>query len=289
MYAAATLREFNALLDQASADAPARKSELRAAWRGAAGRFRQMQECAPCEEPAGTRPLSAEMLAVSERTQSTVAFRQTFANFSCAFEQVEIDSLVAIQRGISLDYTDGIALPSVGNDRDLADLCLNPVCALPRVRSARTPTGFALACAHPGLSLLSVSDADSSSVTCPGLTTGGQPVRVVMAVFGIPAATMSVIRIGKRLILSNGFHRAYRLRSAGHRWLPAAVLDCQHPDLELPETLADSSVRYLTSARRPPVLGDFFNADLVCEILVPPRTKSIQLGMNVSESDVPNL
>jgi hypothetical protein len=287
MLGAATLRDLNTFLDQGSVDTPERKDSIRAGWRTAAEHFQRVQLSGDRPELIETSALPAPMLPVAEAARQTATFGNTFCNFPFTFEMAEVDRLVATQRRVNLDHADRIVPPPEGDELWLARLCLDPHDRPPAVRCARTASGYALASDHPGLSLLGLVDADPGAAAAAAWGVGGQLARAVIAMIGFPVATMSAIRVGRRLILSNGFHRAYRLRSLGVTMVPLLVMHSQYPELELPEMLADSQVRYLTSAERPPLVKDFFDEAMVCEIVGPARTKSVQLTLQVTESQVP--
>ena len=64
-----------------------------------------------------------------------------------------------------------------------------------------------------------------------------------------------VYRVGRRLILANGFHRLYALRALGVTHAPVLVLQVTHPQLELPPAIAETPlVRARSALQRKAIL-----------------------------------
>ena len=72
---------------------------------------------------------------------------------------------------------------------------------------------------------------------------------------------LNVVRLGKRMVLNNGYHRAYALRAAGITHVPCMVQAIAHPE-ELAfaggSSLIDNFDELFSSAR-PPLFKDFFD------------------------------
>jgi hypothetical protein len=116
---------------------------------------------------------------------------------------------------------------------------------------------------------------------------GGQPVSAVALLLGYGAPAMNVFQVGTRLILNNGFHRAYAMRAVG---LSEAYVVVQHigdPELEMPPTLVGLPREYLLKNARPALMSDFFNSALVEELRTTVGVKSVQLGWNANQTFVP--
>src|SRR5260370_33516803 len=116
---------------------------------------------------------------------------------------------------------------------------------------------------------------------------GGQPVSAIVLILGYGAPAMNVYQVGRRLILNNGFHRAYAMRSVG---LTDAYVVVQHigdPELELPPNLAGLPKEYLLKSSRPALVSDFFNPALVEELKTTVGVRSVQLGWNANQTFVP--
>jgi hypothetical protein len=62
-------------------------------------------------------------------------------------------------------------------------------------------------------------------------STGGIPTRLL---FGYGGSPISVLRVGTRNFLNNGFHRVYALRKAEVTRVPAVIQTVHNPALEFP-------------------------------------------------------
>ena len=98
---------------------------------------------------------------------------------------------------------------------------------------------------------------------------------------------MNVYRVGKRMILNNGFHRLYTLRTLGLSHAPVVVQQVTHPELELPTLIAELPREYLVGNLRPGLMKDFLDDSLVCEVTQRGFLKALQIGWGINESMVP--
>ena len=104
---------------------------------------------------------------------------------------------------------------------------------------------------------------------------------------GYGTSVVNVFRVGRRLILNNGFHRLYALRSLGFRYAPAVVQHVTHPEIELPSIVGELPRDHLVRAPRPGLMGDFFRPELCCEVTKRRLMKSVQIAWIVNEVLVP--
>lgn len=77
------------------------------------------------------------------------------------------------------------------------------------------------------------------------LEAGGVPAVAVITFIGYGIPAINVLRVGPRLVLNNGFHRVYALRSAGVSHIPVVVQNLDNPQLELPPHLLGVPTPYL--------------------------------------------
>jgi hypothetical protein len=97
------------------------------------------------------------------------------------------------------------------------------------------------------------------------------------------------VALGGRLVLNNGFHRAYALRALGVTHAPCVVQRLAGPeDLEHVGRAAirrDPDVYF--GLARPPVLKDFFDPALCRTVVRARRTRHVRVTVSVEELDVP--
>lgn len=116
---------------------------------------------------------------------------------------------------------------------------------------------------------------------------GGMPIASVVLLVGYGAAPTNVLSVGKRLILNNGFHRAYALRSIGYTFMPAVVQRVTHPDLELGQVINGLPKEYLIGSPRPSMVKDFFDERLVTKLRVKARLRTIKVAWGAEQLSVP--
>ena len=100
---------------------------------------------------------------------------------------------------------------------------------------------------------------------------------------------LNAIACDRRLVLNNGFHRAYALRALGVTHVPCVVQRLNsRADLEFVGRAAirrDADV--LLDAPRPPVMKDFFDPTLCRRVTRPRKTRQVRVTFTVEELDVP--
>ena len=97
-----------------------------------------------------------------------------------------------------------------------------------------------------------------------------------------------MLQAGQRVVLNNGFHRVYALRSLGVTHLPVVVQQIRNGHLEFPANVLGLPREYLLSDPRPVLIKDFFEPDFAITLKVRERIKTVTLGMNLGQHDVPS-
>lgn len=196
-------------------------------------------------------------------------FRNTFSNNPIEFKLVDIDSLVAIQRHVYIDYVNEIEniIPANPSTDDLIDICLpiRPTPPEPKV----TNTG-------PGSWLFSSPSPDfryiggylKERLTEDDLRytqVSGFPVKAITLFVGYGGSPINVFHANNRLVLNNGFHRVFALRRKGITRIPVVVQQVANPEFEFPKERLGLSREYLLNDPRPILVKDFFTNGLTRE------------------------
>jgi hypothetical protein len=289
MYGAVTLSELNTFLDAESIETDERKQEIRARWREAAARFQALTEAeAGIPDTVTTRPLPPEAEPYVAEVRTSPALANTFSNFPLTFELVEIDKIVAGQRTVHIDFVEHVKATYVHSTANLLRRCLDPEQEPTPLSLGRTaPNFFTFSSSNRKLRFLGVHERPYGAGGLEGLRPGGQPVHAVILLVGYGTETVNLYRVGKRLILNNGFHRLYALRARGITYAPAAIQQVTYPDIELPAVIQDLPRDYLIKTPRPGLMQDFFDRQLVCEVRQRSFLKVVQIGWGTNESKVP--
>jgi hypothetical protein len=123
--------------------------------------------------------------------------------------------------------------------------------------------------------------------------TGHQPfgpvAGVVGLVVGFGSGYLNVISCEGRLVLNNGYHRAYALREHGLTHVPAVVQQVSRAD---EVTAAGGAAfrrdpEYYLRSPRPPVLKDYFDPELRRVVRLVPTTRHVRVRFTIEEADLP--
>ena len=100
---------------------------------------------------------------------------------------------------------------------------------------------------------------------------------------GFPGNVLNVIRYQNRLILNNGYHRAYALLRRGTTHVPALIQVCRHWD---DVALVGAAGLYenkhvLIDAARPPLIRDFSDRRLCLHFAAPRLKKYIRISYTI--------
>jgi hypothetical protein len=287
IYGTLTQGELNNYLEIVSADSEDRKQEIKSSWSAAAATFQELvANEAGLPESIANKSLPPEMDDYVQKVIADPAFAKTFANYPVSFEDVEIDKLVAGQRTVHLDWVQ--QLVENGKPKNIIGFCLDPGQDSTPVTIARSGnTAFTASSHNPGMRFLGVFEQPYKADGVLAHHPGGQPVHSIVLLLGYGISTINVYRINQRLILGNGFHRLYALRSLGLTHAPAVVQHITHPQLEMPPVIGELPREHLVSTARPALMKDFFDERLVCEITQKSFIKTAQVVWGTNDAMVP--
>ena len=116
---------------------------------------------------------------------------------------------------------------------------------------------------------------------------GGLPAAAVIAFVGYGGAPINAFQANGRIILNNGFHRVFALRSLGVDRIPIVLQAVRNPQLEMPPHVAGLPREYLLGHPRPVLLKDFFEEGLAVTLKVKERMKVVTLAIGLNQYDVP--
>jgi len=201
--------------------------------------------------------------------QNDPLFQRSFLNTPFTFGMVEIDTLVAPQRQVYLNYVDEMEQRISENPTldDLIDICmpLNPSPPDPKV----TQTGngsWIFSSPSPDFRFLGGHLKEQLTQDDIQLTqVSGFPVRSITLFVGYGSSSINVIHANNRLVLNNGFHRVYALRRRGITRIPVVVQEVTNTAIEFPQQMLGLSSQYLLNDTRPILVKDFFTNGLTRE------------------------
>ena len=116
---------------------------------------------------------------------------------------------------------------------------------------------------------------------------GGLPSAAIISFVGYGGNPVNVFHFQNRLVLNNGFHRVYALRSLGVERVPVVVQLINNFQLEFPSQVAGLPREYLIGAARPVLMKDFFHDGFCIMLKAKKRMRTVTLQTGVSQFDVP--
>jgi len=266
------------------------EGELIRLWRAAASRYRDLEALE--ENIADTveiRELTAAMQPLADRVVDDPHFRKVYASLPCAFGLVELDKLIVYQQDVMIDHVARVRerLGANPTDEALFKLCLPFDHAVPEVRIGESAGRFIFHSPSTDLRFLGAELLRPDQLR--DFVPNGPAAGVIALVVGFGSNYLNVVRVGKRLVLNNGYHRAYALRALGFTHAPCVIQAVSHLD-ELGfagSSLIDANAELNFGAPRSPMLRDFFDAELAHHVRTPRMRRQIQVSYNASRLNVP--
>jgi hypothetical protein len=263
---------------------------LTARWREANDLYYELeQQEAGIADTIACRPLDKRLAGLAARLEANPWFRSSFDNLPYTIELVELEKLVVSQIQVENGFSQAIAarLGPKPTPAELFRFCLPVERDLPPVKIQRLSSNryqFSSPSsdfrAHDTVLMRNPQLAD---VTLPG------PAAALLGIsVGFGSNFLSAVRSGSRVVLQNGYHRAYALRSAGfsHAWCVVEHVT-RKDELRLSateEVLGDPA--FYLAAKRPPILRDFFDPRIAEQVLTKPIDCLVEVEITVRSTTV---
>jgi len=246
-------------------------------WLDASNKFLALQESEKniadnCEISEVESPIVTAM-------QNHPMIKYSFSNEEIEFKMVDIDNAIVTQNDLILDYVDKLEaeVPNPPSEEALLKFCLTPEKKVHRPKARRKDTNSYLF-SSPSREFRFLGGFLKKEITkddLDAIKVGGFPTHAIMLVVGYGVFSMSAYQVDGRIILNNGFHRAYALRRKGIKKIPMILIKRSRSDF--PEQLRQYKKDYLLNEPRPVLMKDFFNHDLVREFKHKPTTTILNL------------
>jgi hypothetical protein len=236
------------------------------------------------------RPIPEEYRQVLNEITSDTLFQKTFLNVPTGFALVDIDTLVAPQRTVNLEYVDRLIkkYPATPTLMDLFEICLSLKRQMDPIQHLEVaPNVHVFSSPNSDIRFLGSFMKTLNGEDLSYAEFGGLPVAAVIAFVGYGTAPVNVLYAGGRAILNNGFHRVFALRSIGIRQIPVVVQHIRNPQLEFPPHVVGLPKEYLLTHPRPVLVGDFFKDDLAITLKVRDRIKTVTVNVGAGQHEVP--
>ena len=257
--------------------------DLAEAWRDAATIFEGLVEndAYPTELPP-VHPLPESMNSHCETFVSRSHVQREFDRVPIALAMVPLAYLVAAQHQLNVSTTNSVEINSDPiSDASLAQICL-PLDAPPHTLRVlhKNADGITFAADNHDIRFLR---AHAISGPIANLPSRGHVNQTLALPVGFSINVLNVIRYQNRLILNNGYHRAFALWQRGVTHAPAVIQVCRHwEDVAMvgSSELHENASVYLEH-RRPPLLKDFANRQLCMSFAVRRARKYLRIRYQV--------
>lgn len=263
---------------------------LTARWREANDLYYALeQEEGGIADSITCKPLDKRLAGLAARLEANEWFRSSFDNLPYTIELVELDKLVVSQIQIENGFSHAIAerLGPKPTPAQLFRFCLPVERDLPPVKIQRLSANrFQFSSpssdfrAHDTILLRNPNLGD---LKLPG------PAAALLGIsVGFGSNFLSAVRSGTRVVLQNGYHRAYALRSAGitHAWCVVEhVTRKDELRLSATEEVLGDPLFYL-AAKRPPILRDFFDPRIADQVLTKPTDCLVEVEIKVRSTTI---
>jgi len=211
-------------------------------------------------------------------------FQNTFSSSPFEFKMVDIDTLIAPQRNVYLNYVDDVEkrIPDNPSIDDLIDICL-PLKQQPPEPKATQINSLTWLFSSPSSDFRFLGGYLKDQITEDDLRytqVSGFPVKAITLFVGYGGSPINVMHANNRLVLNNGFHRVYALRRKGITRIPVVIHKIANVELEFPKQILGLTSGYLLGNPRPILVKDFFAPGLTKEFKRKKMITTVQVGAN---------
>lgn len=266
---------------------------LAAEWGAAQDRLkeREVTEAGVADHPS-LIPLPDSISEAASAVMDDPAVRKACRLLPRRWHLVDLDRLVVFQRGIDLGFVDTIksAIPEKPTDLQIFRIAAGQTLPPPVLSVMRQSENvYSVSSPSADLRLLDTIDIDPDRVE--GYCASGRAVSLIGVVLGFGLNFISALYVQNRLILFNGTHRAFALRSLGIKRVPCLVTEVSREeelDLIGAADIRQSAHLYLRSPR-PPLFKDYFDEGLRTIIAARRSQRVLHIQINTQQSRAPAL
>lgn len=255
-------------------------------WRAANDRYYELAKReAGIADTIQCRALPKPLKPLEAAVRDHPWFKHSFNELPTRFAMVELDKLIVSQTHVELGHHVGVAA-GLGEDLEARfHFCIPTERHLPPVEIRRLGDNRWVF-SSTSTDLRSRTPELIRGAALAGLGLDGPVAAVVGVSVGFGSNFMSAVRSGKRVVLQNGYHRAFALRRQGITHAPCIIEEVTRKDELLvggdDEVNADPEF-YFASAR-PPLLKDYFDPQIAKTLQVRRIETLVEVELKISSS-----
>lgn len=250
-------------------------------WRAANDVYFELEKSeAGAADGAECLPIPHALEPLADALRADSYFRTTFDTLPTEIRMVELDRLIVSQKHIASVFSAERArvLGATPTPEALFDFCLPLDRPIPPVRIQRLASNRYLF-SSGSTDLRAHNPALLGRDQIANISSYGPIAGAIGLIVGFGSNFLTAIRSDRRMVLHNGYHRAYTLRSLGITHAPCIVETVTRTDelrVAATETVADAPAFYFR-ALRPPMLRDFFDPRLVKRLAMRPSETMVEI------------
>lgn len=232
-------------------------------WRAANDYYQELERSEAGIANAGSHcELEPSLQRLAEEVRTHPHYRESFDGLPTEVGVVELDRLVVCQNHVTRTFVQRLMtrMGSAPGPQALFRACLPLNAPKPPVQICRLGSHrYVFRCESSDLRYHQTTALRPEQVR--DFDSFGAIAGVVGVVVGFGHDFMSAVRVGKRVLLTNGYHRACALRALGITHAPCVIQTATRGDdlcTAVKDRVAEQPEFYFESAR-PPLLKDFFD------------------------------
>lgn len=260
-------------------------------WREAKAVARRLtEEEAGQADDVGVQALPDDLLPLGAAALRQPSMHRITSLVPRAWCMVEVDRMIVFQDSLNLRHLDALrnSFPAAPSAREIMELAASSGSSVQaEVHYSQTDGDYAFASKSNDLRFLDVAVVEPSAIA--HYEPFGAASHAIVIYLGFSDNVISATRVGSRVILTNGSHRAYLLRSLGFRYIPCLVTDASDSDISdilLPAAVKQDRELYLRSAR-PPLFKDYNDARLTQVVPVVRKNYVLRAKLDLKRTTVP--
>ncbi len=266
-------------------------AEVAAEWRAAHAYYESLESSqSGLADSAQCSPLPVELSAAAALVRDHPTYRKTYDTLPSEFGLVELDKLVVCQNSVTWSFVDAItarlgAVPALDK---LFDVCMPLVARdLPVQGHPMGSKRFIFRSVSNDFRFHEAALLRPDQIS--GYHSFGPVSGAVGLVVGFGSNFLSVIKVGTRLLLHDGYHRACALRSLGVTHVPCVITPvATHDELEvIAKTSVARNPDFFFKSHRPPLLMDYFDPKIRKSLTTHKLVRMIEVSYEVKEYLVP--
>jgi hypothetical protein len=230
------------------------------------------------------RELDPELAHLAEEVTAHPHFRRSFDTAPTTLGMVDLERLIVRQKHVTQSFVNSL-MTRIGSHPDpetLFRICLPMQAVRPLVQICRVGSHrYVFRCESTDLRYHETTLLSPNQV--PGYSSFGAIAGIVGVAVGFGHDFLSVVRVGNRMLLDNGYHRACALRALGITHAPCVIQTVSRADelhITVNARVAEEAEIYFESAR-PPLLKDFFDPRIRKLVRIRAQTHVVEVNVEI--------